>query len=419
MALDKRQLSIQQATPVAPQAMAGQKGLALPHTALVWDDSLAEYRFTASHPLNPRRLELTLELIRRLGLFDDTHRLVPARVATDTEILAVHTPVFVAAVKGASDGSLAAGELRRFGLGTDDVPVVPGMHDAAAHIVGATLRAAELVMSGAVTRAFSIAGGLHHARRAEASGFCVYNDAAAAIRWMQQTHGARVMYVDIDAHHGDGVQQIFYDDPGVLTLSFHESGAFLYPGTGFIEEMGAEDGYGYSVNVPLDPHTDDASFLDCVSTLVPRIAELFGPDVIVLQAGCDAHVLDPLTHLRCTTRLYRDATQVVCAAADAHCNGRVVATGGGGYAIHQVVPRAWTLVWATLSGLDPGDELPADYVDMLARECACDVPTALIDPPDAFARTRPSLEAEKANRHTVDAVRRRCYPLISGWGLGF
>lgn len=387
--------------------------------ALIWDDSLGEYRFTATHPLKPRRLQLTIELIRRLGLLDDSHALVPGRAATDAEILAVHAPAFVDAVKRASDGSASAAALRRFGLGTDDVPIVPGMHEAAAHIVGATMRAAELVMTGEVTRAFSIAGGLHHARHAEASGFCIYNDAAAAIRWMQQAHGARVMYVDIDAHHGDGVQQIFYDDPGVLTLSFHESGAFLYPGTGFIEEMGAGDGYGYSVNVPLDPHTDDASFLECVSSLVPRIAELFGPDVIVLQAGCDAHVLDPLTHLRCTTRFYRDATRIVCAAADAHCKGRVVATGGGGYAIHQVVPRAWSLVWATLAGLDAGDVVPADYVAMLERECDCEVSSSLIDAPDAFERTQPSIAAESNNRATLDAVRRRCLPLISGWGLGF
>lgn len=322
-------------------------------------------------------------------------------------------------MKRASSGEPNTHDLRSYGLGTDDVPIVPGMHDPAAHIVGATLRAAELVMSGEVIRAFSMAGGLHHARRAEASGFCIYNDVAAAIRWMQQTHGVRVMYIDIDAHHGDGVQQIFYEDPGVLTLSFHESGAFLYPGTGFVDEMGAGDGSGFSVNVPLDPHTDDASFLDCVRTLVPRIGELFGPDVIVLQAGCDAHVLDPLTDLRCTTTFYRDATQVVCDTADAHCGGRLIATGGGGYAIHQVVPRAWTLVWATLCGIEPPGTMPRDFVEMLERECGCDVPATLLDPPDAFPRTQPSIDAEARNRATVDAVRRRCLPLISGWGLGF
>jgi acetoin utilization protein AcuC len=339
---------------------------------------------------------------------------VPAPTADDDAIRAVHAADFIEAVKHADDGSIPFGTLRRFGLGTGDVPIVPNMHAAAAHIAGATLRAAELVMSGDVTRAFSIAGGLHHARRAEASGFCVYNDVAAAIRWLQRTHDARVMYVDIDAHHGDGVQQIFYDDPGVLTLSFHESGAFLYPGTGFVEEMGDGDGYGYSVNVPLHPHTGDASFMDCVRALVPRIAGLFGPDVIVLQAGCDAHVLDPLTDLRCTTKLYRDATQVVCDVADAHCGGRIVATGGGGYAIHQVVPRAWTLVWATLCDLDPGDTVPPDYVRMLERECGCEVPASLIDPAGAFERMQPAPDAETNNRATLDEVRRRCLPLISG-----
>ena len=391
----------------------------MPNTALIWDDSLAEYRFTRTHPLNPRRLELTLELIRRLDLFDDTHTLVPARTATDSEILAVHAQPFVKAVQLASSRPDAISRHGAFGLGTDDVPIVAGMHDAAAHIAGATLRAAELVMSGEVTRAFSIAGGLHHARRAEASGFCIYNDIAIAIRWMQREHNARVLYIDIDAHHGDGVQQIFYDDPDVLTLSFHESGAFLYPGTGFIDEAGEGDGYGYSVNVPLDPHTEDASYLDCVRTLVPRIADMFGPDVIVLQAGCDAHVLDPLTHLRCTTAFYREAVQVVCDAADSVCDGRLVATGGGGYAIHQVVPRAWSLVWAALCGVDAPNDMPADFHAMLERECGCNVAMALIDPPDAFERTQPSIDAEAMNKATLDAVRRRSLPLISGWGLGF
>ena len=391
----------------------------MPNTALVWDESLAEYRFTRTHPLNPRRLELTLELIRRLGLIDEAHRIVPARVATDEEILAVHAQPFVKAVKLASSRPEAISKHGAFGLGTDDVPIVAGMHDAAAHIAGATLRAAELVMSGEVTRTFSIAGGLHHARRAEASGFCIYNDLAIAIRWMQREHNARVLYIDIDAHHGDGVQQIFYDDPDVLTLSFHESGAFLYPGTGFIDEAGEGDGYGYSVNVPLDPNTDDASYLDCVRTLVPRIADMFGPDVIVLQAGCDAHVLDPLTHLRCTTAFYREAVQVVCDAADSVCDGKLVATGGGGYAIHQVVPRAWSLVWATLCGVEAPEEMPADFRKMLESECGCDVTAALIDPPDAFERTQPMIDAEAMNKATLDAVRRKCLPLISGWGLGF
>lgn len=386
--------------------------------AFVWDEALANYRFTEEHPLNPRRLQLTLDLMRALGLLDERD-VSAARSATPDELQAVHAAEFVAAVRGASDGTMRLSTLQQFGLGSPDVPIVDGMHEAAAHICGATLRAAELVMSGQYTRALNISGGLHHARHAEASGFCVYNDLACAIRWMQRQHGARVMYVDIDAHHGDGVQQIFYDDPDVLTLSFHESGAFLYPGTGFIDEMGEGDGYGYSVNVPLDPHTDTASFVDCVRELVPPLADAFGPDVIVLQTGCDAHVLDPLTHLRCTTSLYRDAVQIVSDVADAHCNGRIVATGGGGYAIYTVVPRAWTLVWATLTGQHVDDELPLEFLRRLRHESGQTVPATLIDAPDAFETTSLMKESRETNRRTVDAVRRKCLPLITGWGLGF
>jgi acetoin utilization protein AcuC len=425
-------------------------------TALVWDDALAAYRFTPDHPLNPRRLQLTVELIRAAGLLDDdTCTITPARMATEDELLAVHDAAFIDAVRRASSPDLAtprAAALQSFGLGSADVPIVPGMHAAAAHICGATLRAAELIADGTCTRAFSIAGGLHHARRAEAAGFCVYNDLAVAIRWLVRTHGMRVMCVDIDAHHGDGTQQIFYDDPDVLTVSFHESGAFLYPGTGFLDETGEGDGYGTSVNIPLDPHTDDVSFSSAVHELVPPLADAFRPDIIVLQAGCDAHVLDPLTHLRCTTSLYADIVKLVGDVADAHSGGRLLATGGGGYAIHSVVPRAWTLVWATLCGIDVPDEIPQQWLDRIRDEVehatshdsttsrdqstsrdsamsrdsttshdrrALHLPATLRDAPDAFPRSPHSADAEVTNRQTVDAVKRRSLPLLTGWGLAF
>jgi acetoin utilization protein AcuC len=406
-------------------------------TALVWADALADYRFTPDHPLNPRRLQLTIELIRHAGLLDDdTRRIMPARVASADELLTAHSADFVDAVRRASTlppSARPGAGLQSFGLGSADVPIVPGMHDAAAHIAGATLRAAELIMSGEYTRAFSIAGGLHHARHAEAAGFCVYNDLAVAIRWLQHAHSARVMYIDIDAHHGDGVQWIFYDDPDVLTVSFHESGAFLFPGTGFIDETGEGDGYGASVNVPLDPHTDDASFVHAARELVPALADAFRPDIIVLQAGCDAHVLDPLTHLRCTTSMYPELVRIVSDVADIHCAGRVLATGGGGYAIHNVVPRAWTLVWATLCGVNVADEIPTDWLELVRTElalqtshghrapgaAAADLPTTLRDAPHAFARSPLSVDAELTNRQTVDAVRRTSLPLLTGWGLAF
>jgi acetoin utilization protein AcuC len=359
-------------------------------TAFVWDDALLTYRFSEEHPLNPERLALTLERIRSLGLLNDSQIVIP-RVATDAELSTVHSREYIDAVKRGQPDHV-------FGLGTDDVPAVSGMHEAAAHIVGATLTAAEQVMSGAATRALNISGGLHHAHRAKASGFCIYNDLAVAIRYIQQNYQARVMYIDYDAHHGDGVQWIFYTDPEVLTVSYHESGAFLYPGTGFVDEIGEGDGYGYSVNVPLDAHTEDESFIQVFNDFVPQLAEAFKPDVIVLQNGCDGHVLDPLTHLRCTTRTFDAVVRTVCAIADEHCNGRIIATGGGGYAIQEVVPRAWTIVWSLLSGIEPD--------------------ASLLDAP-GLVRPDPASNHAEMNDKSMRATRSRVLPLVTGWGLAF
>ncbi len=386
-------------------------------TALIWDDALASFRFNETHPMNPRRLELTIELIRRLGLLG-ADQVVAPRVAGDDDLLRAHAPELIDAVKRVSAGETFAAA-QRFGLGSEDVPIVPGMHEMAAHVVGATLTAAELVMSGRARRAFSIAGGLHHARRAEAAGFCVYNDLAVAIRWIQEQHHARVLYIDYDAHHGDGVQWIFYDDPDVLTLSYHESGAYLFPGTGFVDETGSGDGHGYSVNVPLDAHTEDASWEAAFTGLVPDVAKAFRPDVIVLQCGCDGHVLDPLTHLRCTTGLFERMTRLVCELADEHCGGRLIATGGGGYAVYTVVPRAWTLVWAALNGIDAPDVIPEEYQRMLRLEGGSEVPLTLRDADDAFAPSPRRAAATEANARTLTAVRRTVLPLLTGWGLGF
>jgi acetoin utilization protein AcuC len=347
--------------------------------------------------------------MRALGLLDgDDVLIVPPRPATEDELLTVHTREFVNAVKRAEPNP-------RYGLGTDDVPVVPGMHEACSLVVGATLTAAELVMTGQAKRAFNISGGLHHAHRNQASGFCIYNDLAVAIRYMQKQHGARVMYIDYDAHHGDGVQSIFYQDPGVLTVSLHESGMYLFPGTGFVDEIGEAEGYGYAVNAPLEPDTGDTSFSAAFRDLVPALAEVFKPDVIVLQTGCDAHALDPLTHLQCSTRIYEELTRVVCDVADQHCAGRVVATGGGGYAVHEVVPRAWSLVWSALRGVEPGNELPPAWIQEVEREAGRPLVRTLRDDPGDVDAGGPNPN----NDRSVRAVKAKVLPIITGWGLAF
>lgn len=388
--------------------------------ALIWDDALASYRFNPEHPLNPRRLELTIGLIRALGLDSapDT-RIVAPRQPTAEEILAVHSAEYVDAVRRSSIPGARPDEFVRYGIGTEDVPLTPGVHAAALHVVGSTLTAAELVMNGEARTAFSLAGGLHHARRAEAAGFCVYNDLAVAIGLMKRRHGARVLYIDVDAHHGDGVEALFREDPDVLTLSLHESGTYLFPGTGFIDEMGTGDGTGYAVNVPLDAHTEDGSFERCFDVIVPEVAKAFGPDAIVLQCGCDAHVLDPLTHLRCTTRLYEHVVRRTVALADELCEGRLVVTGGGGYAIHAVVPRVWALVWALLAGVDAPDALPPEWIKSARLDCGREMPCTLRDAPGSFPASPRRAIVEAANDRTAAAVRRRILPLISGWGLAF
>jgi acetoin utilization protein AcuC len=269
-------------------------------------------------------------------------------------------------------------------------------------------------MSGKRRRAFSIAGGLHHARPAQAAGFCIYSDVGVAIEWLRRTHGARVMFIDYDAHHGDGVQQIFWEDTDVLTLSFHETGTYLFPGTGFVNELGVGKSCGYSVNVPLDAHTEDDSWRAAFRAIVPSVAAAFKPDVIVLENGCDGHVLDPLTHLRATTQLFEEFVQIVCDVADEHCEGRILATGGGGYAAYTVVPRAWTLVWAALNGVRAPDRIPAAWLRSTRMLSGSEVPGTLRDAPDAFAPSPRRAQVEATNERTVRAVKSKVLPLIGG-----
>jgi acetoin utilization protein AcuC len=388
-------------------------------SALIWDPSVTGYKFRPDHPFNPKRLELTVSLIEALGLVGGRDaRVVAPRPATDAELLAVHGRAYLDAVRRFGEGGDRS-DAGRWGLGTDDTPVFPGMHEVTRLVAGGTIRAAELVMGGEVRRAFSVAGGLHHAHRDRASGFCVYSDLAAAIAWIRREHGGKVLYIDYDAHHGDGVQGIFYDDPDVLTLSLHESGRYLFPGTGFVDELGDGDGYGYSLNVPLEPFTEDGSWLDIHRKLIPEVMEAFRPDVVVLQSGCDGHSLDPLTHLRATTRLAEETTRIVCEAADALCGGRVIATGGGGYAVWEVVPRAWTLVWGALSGQEVPNRIPYEWLERWQGEAPVLLKETVRDADEDHRPVPRRAEIEAANRRTLESLRRQALPLIRGYGLGF
>lgn len=382
--------------------------------ALIYGERYHDYRFGKGHPFDPLRLRLTLDLINDCGLLGPAQRLIPPRHATDAELATVHSAPFIAAVRAASHGTLAAGEAARFGLGTEDVPIFAGMHEAAATIVGGSLLAADLVMGGDVDHAFNIGGGLHHAMRGLAAGFCVYNDAAIVCQHLVARYGARVLYIDNDAHHGDGVQEIFYDSPEVLTLSIHETGRYLFPGTGAVHERGRGAGHGYAINVPLDAFTDDASWLEGIARLVPAITHAFRPDVIVLQNGCDGHFLDPLTDLHATTRTFERAIEIVHALAHEYCGGRLVALGGGGYDIWRVVPRAWTLVWAALSDQAVPDAVPQGWRDRWQPLAPVELPRTMRDAPDACAPIPRVREVAANNAATYDLVQTSSLPLLEG-----
>lgn len=332
-------------------------------TTFVWSEDLPRYNFGPTHPMAPVRLELTRDLVRALEL--PWLREAPVARVDDATLELVHDRDYIAAVRAASAGEPNPA----FGLGTDDIPIFSEIHSAAARIVGSTLAGAQAVWHGTTSRAVSIAGGMHHAMPRRASGFCVYNDLAIAIRWMLAQGAERIVYLDLDAHHGDGVQQVFWDDPRVLTISVHESPVTLFPGTGWVDETGGPEAEGCAVNLPLPAGTGGAAWLRAVEAVaVPLIGE-FAPDVVVSQHGCDSHTNDQLTHLRVSVEAQLAAARLVRDLADRHTQGRWLATGGGGYALLEVVPRVWAGLTAISAGSDPDPKgrLPQSWIDAVAR----------------------------------------------------
>ena len=315
----------------------------LTNAGFLWDPRLASHVYREDHPLRPRRLALVYDTLVELGAFDrEGAALLAPREATRAEIERIHSPAYVDAVVRAS--SRPDEDHARWGLGASgDTPAFAGMHEASLLTTGATLGAMEEVLAGRLAVAFNGAGGLHHAMRDRASGFCIYNDPAIVCALLAD-RGLRVAYVDIDAHHGDGVQAAFYDTDRVLTLSVHESGRTLFPGTGFASERGTGAGAGYSVNVALPAYTDDAAYLRAFDAVVPELLERYRPDVLVTQQGIDPHFDDPLTHLLISTH------------ARAHVTGWFagrpypwIAMGGGGYSL-DAVRRTWSMEYLIMLG---------------------------------------------------------------------
>ncbi|QCU77357.1 acetoin utilization protein AcuC [Citricoccus sp. SGAir0253] len=385
-------------------------------TAIVWDEALLQYEFSRAHPMAPVRLDLTHRLCRDLGLLDRPGvRILAPEVADDALLATVHDPEYVRAVRSVSGGEVA--DRRDLGLGSEDNPVFPHLHEAAARIVGGSVAAAEEVWSGRVRHAVNVAGGLHHAARGHASGFCIYNDCAAAIRRLLDLGAERVAYVDLDAHHGDGVESIFWDDPRVLTISVHETGISLFPGSGFANDVGGPEALGSAVNVALPPGTGDSGFLRAVHAVVPQLLGAFAPDALVTQHGCDGHRDDPLTNLTMSVEGQRQLALDAADWARDHAHDRWLATGGGGYSPYSVVPRTWSHLVAVATGrpLAPETPVPAEwrrYAEQCAGEGAHErIPALMSDGVDVWWRSwEVGYDPSDAIDQTIMATRKSVFP---------
>jgi acetoin utilization protein AcuC len=389
---------------------------------VAWDERLASYDFGPQHPLAPIRVKLTMELAQALGVLSrDGVTVMPAGPATDAELQLVHDPRYIEVVKkagtmaaGGSVANMDAATLLTYGLGTEDDPVFAGMHEAAALVAGATLAAARAVLSGSAQHGASIAGGLHHAMRGNASGFCIYNDPAIAIAWLIGQGIERIAYVDIDVHHGDGVQAAFWNDPRVLTISVHQHPATLFPGTGRPTETGGPAADGSAVNVALPPGTRDAGWLRALDAVVPPLVRQFRPQILVSQHGCDTHWSDPLANLQITVDAQRAAHSAVHQLAHEVCDGQWLLTGGGGYQLVKVVPRTWTHLLAEASGSPIEPDMPTpglwrEYVQWVAAEPA---PELMTDGASAdFPRFEAGYDPADPIDQAIMATRNAVFPL--------
>jgi len=393
---------------------------------VAWDERLTDYHFGPGHPMAPVRVELTMRLAYEFGLWTQPGITLAAPApAADADLELVHDAPYITAVEAVSrwaehpdarDG-LEGTQLRvarMFGLGAEDNPVFPGMHEASALVAGATLAAARAVWSGSAQHGASIAGGMHHAMAAHASGFGVYNDVAVAIAWLLGQGAERVGYVDIDAHHGDGVQAAFYADPRVLTISLYQHPETLFPFTGLPAETGGSGAEGSAVNVALPARTGDAGWLRAFHAIVPPLLRQFRPQVLVSQHGADTHRRDPLAHLELSIDAQRAAHAAIHALAHETADDRWLLTGGGGYDLADVVPRTWTHLLAEAAGqpINAETQTPALWREYVAQRTGLPAPEQMTDgAPAKFVPFEAGYDPGDPTDQTIMATREAVFPL--------
>ncbi|WP_282941685.1 acetoin utilization protein AcuC [Paenibacillus sp. RC67] len=379
----------------------------------IYSEQETGYRLQQGHPFNQERLLPAIDLLRKLGAVPESVVRAPA-MASEEKLLAIHSADYIEAVKALSIDNpeeLWRSRADKYGFDMEDTPYFAGMHEVTSLLVGGSIRAVDEVMSGQTEHATHLGGGLHHALRNKAAGFCIYNDASVAIEHARKHYGARVLYIDTDVHHGDGVQWSFYSEPDVCTLSIHETGKYLFPGTGAVNERGEGTAFGTCINIPVEPYTEDASWLECFEEVLNKVAAHFKPDLIVSQHGCDAHAYDPLSHVHCSMDIYLAMPQLIHRIAHQYSGGRWVALGGGGYDFWRVVPRAWSLLWLEMSDnpliaqleQNRALKLPTAWLEQWQPQSPVELPTTWLDNTDWTPMPRRQ-EITTKNRQTTEVA---------------
>jgi acetoin utilization protein AcuC len=366
--------------------------------SVIFSPAYRTYSFGDQHPFSPVRLDMMLDLLEALGHRPET---VAPEPAARAEVLDVHSEEYVRRVEELSAGEEVP-DATAYGLGTQDTPGFPGMDEAARWHVGGTLGGARRISAGGARRVLQLGGGLHHAGRSFASGFCVYNDLAIAIRALKAA-GLRTAYIDIDVHHGNGVQEILYDDPDVMTVSLHESGQYLFPGSGEVRELGSGAGRGLKLNVPLQPFTWGGSYLEVFEQVLPPALRHFRPDVLVVQAGADAHFDDPLADLMLTTGDYEVLFRRILEWADQLASGRVLFTLGGGYSFRSA-PRVWAMLYLMVHDLPLASELPEAWRRRWQETLGQELPKNFHDPESGRPEIPNRLEIAHRNRQVAERL---------------
>ncbi|MFX0182881.1 MAG: acetoin utilization protein AcuC [Candidatus Hodarchaeota archaeon] len=374
-------------------------------TGIIWSDKYAEYNLGETHPMNPRRLLVPFHLFKSLKIFEKPQiQIFAPHPASESNLSLFHSSEYIKAVKVLAE--IGGGARLKYGLGTGDCPVFPEMHEASCFIVGGALEGVKRIQKGEVQQAFALLGGLHHAFAERAAGFCYYNDVVIAIKYLQQEYGInRVLYIDTDVHHGDGVLDAFYNDKNILGISIHESGQFLFPGTGYSNEIGKNEGIGYSINIPLFPGTWDDLYIKIFESIIPCLWEEFDPEFIIWQCGADGHSRDILGHLNLTTKAYKYLGQRIAELSrGCSAQGKLLLLGGGGYNPDSVA-RAWLATLVGITGIELPVSSPTEWIDFCDQEFNLKVSPLLQDEPIDIKKIDKPAMIEEANNQYLQVLK--------------